>query len=246
MMGFFVCSVLLVAGSELSVAIIREYSYHERVEDWYRARWVCRVYYRDLATITTEEEHQRLVSIGDVTVSAWVGLYTVDMLVNTWRWSDGETTTYLNWKPGWPVLGLSNLDKKYAVMYNGFLYNDPWKYGHPFYCYRYLILVNESRTWEEALQYCNTYYTKLASLPEAAQLQQASSEMALSQTDSVWTGLRFMDGQWFWLSGESLGTLVSVPQCPARPYHCGALDVITNEWQNRDCNEKLNFLCHWR
>ncbi|KAG7332964.1 hypothetical protein KOW79_003099 [Hemibagrus wyckioides] len=110
---------------------------------------------------------------------------------------------------------------------------------------RYLILVKESKTWEEALEHCATHYTRLASLANVPQQQQANLELMLSQTETVWVGLRFMDGQWFWLSKDPVGSLDSLPSCPAQPYHCGAINITTNSWENRDCNEKLNFLCHW-
>ncbi|KAM9480714.1 snaclec 5-like [Clarias gariepinus] len=114
-----------------------------------------------------------------------------------------------------------------------------------FLCYKkHLILVKENKTWEEALSFCTTNYTGLASLPDATQVLQAKTEIALTQTVNVWTGLRFMDGNWFWLSGESTVNQDYLPSCPAQPYHCGALKTPTSIWENRDCNEKLNFLCY--
>ncbi|KAF7699342.1 hypothetical protein HF521_004084 [Silurus meridionalis] len=124
-----------------------------------------------------------------------------------------------------------------------------------FLCWRYLILVNELMTWEEALQYCTTEYTGFASLPNTTQIRQVNKELALTQTESVWVALRYIDGKWFWLSESPLGVdpgtgnppdpLVSMPSCPALPYRCGAINTKTNGFENRDCNEKLNFLC-WK
>ncbi|XP_053091058.1 macrophage mannose receptor 1-like [Pangasianodon hypophthalmus] len=255
-MKFFFCVFFLVASCGLSVGIIREYSYLNYTGNvyWYQAQWHCKNYYRDLATVTTAEEHQRLVAIGNNEESAWIGLYRTNTQ-NIWKWSDGEPVSYLNWQYNSPVNSFMTYDYDCTVVYRRYWTNDHCGQTHYFYCYRFLILVNESKTWEEALQYCTTNYTGLASLPYKTQLWQAKLELELTQTDSVWTGLYFMDGKWFWLNGEPLETLpgtgqpprtlVSLPSCPARPYHCGAFNIKTNIWENRDCNEKLNFLC-WR
>ncbi|KAK2848431.1 hypothetical protein Q7C36_010113 [Tachysurus vachellii] len=114
-----------------------------------------------------------------------------------------------------------------------------------FYCDRFLILVKEKKTWEEAQEFCRTNYTSLASVTSETSLSQLNLETVGTETESVWTGLRFMNGQWFWVSGEQLGSLVSMPSCPALSYRCGALNTTTNTLQNLNCNEKLNFVCYW-
>ncbi|XP_060734578.1 snaclec alboaggregin-A subunit alpha'-like [Tachysurus vachellii] len=114
-----------------------------------------------------------------------------------------------------------------------------------FYCDRFLILVKEKKTWEEAQEFCRTNYTSLASVTSETSLRQLNLETVGTETESVWTGLRFMNGQWFWVSGEQLGSLVSMPSCPALSYRCGALNTTTNTLQNLNCNEKLNFVCYW-
>ncbi|XP_046721081.1 C-type mannose receptor 2-like [Silurus meridionalis] len=256
-MKFFFCLCFLVVTCGLSVGIIREYSFHDLLYvTWTDAQWHCRRYYRDLATVTTTEENQRLVYTGKNDYSAWIGLYRSDANSLTWKWSDEEPISFLNWESGWPLPGSVTPVKNCAVVYNGVWYNDPCdsksKY---FYCYRYLILVNKLMTWEEALQYCTTEYTGLASLANTTQIWQANQELALTQTDSVWVALRYIDGKWFWLSESPLGVdsgtgnppdpLVSMPSCPALPYRCGAINTKTNGFENRDCNEKLNVLC-WK
>ncbi|XP_060734574.1 snaclec rhodocytin subunit alpha-like [Tachysurus vachellii] len=104
---------------------------------------------------------------------------------------------------------------------------------------------SEKKTWEEAQEFCRTNYTGLASVTSETSLRQLNLETVGTETESVWTGLRFMNGQWFWVSGEQLGSLVSMPSCPALSYRCGALNTTTNTLQNLNCNEKLNFVCYW-
>ncbi|KAF5890113.1 macrophage mannose receptor 1-like, partial [Clarias magur] len=114
-----------------------------------------------------------------------------------------------------------------------------------FYCYRYLILVQEEMTWNEAQEFCRTNYTGLASVTSETSLRQLNLETAQTQTESVWTGLRFMNGIWFWVSGEQLGSQVSLSSCPPSSYSCGSLNNNTNTLENRNCNDRLNFICYW-
>lgn len=70
----------------------------------------------------------------------------------------------------------------------------------------------------------------------------AESTSMTSQTLNVWTGVRFMDGSWFWVNQDPLENMFSAPSCPLMPFHCGALKAGDDVWENRDCNEKMNFL----
>ncbi|KAA0722216.1 hypothetical protein E1301_Tti019766 [Triplophysa tibetana] len=102
---------------------------------------------------------------------------------------------------------------------------------------------SEKLTWEEALEYCKVHHNDLASLPTELQLQLIKTGTLEAQTDSVWTGLRFLAGEWFWLDGKPLGDQVKLLACPVQPRRCGARNTKTDKWENRDCEEKLNFLC---
>ncbi|XP_046721270.1 snaclec 7-like [Silurus meridionalis] len=120
-------------------------------------------------------------------------------------------------------------------------------YSTSFYCYRFLILVKENKTWDEAQEFCRTNYTGLASVTSVSSLQQLKLETVETQTENVWTGLTLMDGTWLWVSGEPLGNLVSMPpQCPALPYRCGSLNTTSNTLNKQNCNDKLNFVCYWK
>ena len=105
-------------------------------------------------------------------------------------------------------------------------------------------MVKENKTWEEAYEHCRAQYTGLAFLSSVTQLNLAKKETNETQTVSVWTGLRFLAGEWLWVNGKPLGSLVSLPSCPAEPYRCGARNSKMDIWENRDCEEKLNFLCY--
>ncbi|GAA6082512.1 secretory phospholipase A2 receptor-like [Tachysurus ichikawai] len=107
-----------------------------------------------------------------------------------------------------------------------------------------LILVKEQKTWEEALQYCRMNYTALAYNIFDTQL--LLPETAAAETISVWIGLRLVDGEWMWVNGVQVKSLVSLPLCAVPYRRCVAYDINMHTYENRDCSEKLNFLCFKR
>uniref|UniRef100_A0A672KSF5 C-type lectin domain-containing protein n=1 Tax=Sinocyclocheilus grahami TaxID=75366 RepID=A0A672KSF5_SINGR len=120
--------------------------------------------------------------------------------------------------------------------YNGFC---PDK--RPFFCYfNYnLKLVTANMTWEDALIYCRDKFFDLASASEKYQLEILQDNSQASTTEAVWTGLHFLAGEWHWVSKS----FRHIPY-QEEPYRCGALNIMTNQWENRDCEEKLHFLCY--
>ncbi|KAI2668393.1 Aggrecan core protein [Labeo rohita] len=136
----------------------------------------------------------------------------------------------------------NNLDKWIGLFRNESDINQfLWSDGNFF---SYSSWYSEKKTWGEALQYCRTHHSDLATITTERQLQLTKTETIESQTDSVWTGLRYLVGQWFWVNNKTLGIETSLSQCPAQPCRCGARNTKTDKWENRDCDEKLNFLCN--
>lgn len=215
----------------------KEYIYISKLKNWYEAQTYCRENYKDLATITSNEEQQRLINSPLVDWSVgWIGL---NKPTSTWKWSDREPTNYVHWRATQPDNIMSHeCVKTFQTGWD----NDFCLYTLPFFCYRNWILVKEKKTWDEAQAYCKRNYNVLAS-PNSAIQELVEIVAAQSETVSVWFGLRFLDGKWFWLNKDPLNNLVSLPPCPAPNYRCGALNTDTNSWENRHCNEKLNFIC---
>ncbi|KAJ4922715.1 hypothetical protein JOQ06_003993 [Pogonophryne albipinna] len=67
-----------------------------------------------------------------------------------------------------------------------------------------------------------------------------------ASTDQVWTGLRFLAGQWFWTGdGEAVQDVDEEMQCGRTQSFCGVLvKNSTKRYETEDCSKKLNFLCY--
>lgn len=237
MENLFLFFLLIFHGG--SSTITRVHIHVSSKKNWADAQSYCRQKYKDLSTISSTEENERLrIMLGGNNNHAWIGMYRNSTNLDQFIWSDGDLqTNFYNWKSDQPNERNSNQN---CVEVDGTGWAD---YGCgnilAFFCY--MTLERDKKTWEEAVEHCRDNYTELASLTDNEHLQQAENNL-MGET-SVWVGLRFVAGQWFWLNAEPVGIEVSLPWCPAIPYRCGARNVVTRQWENRDCNNKLSFLC---
>ncbi|XP_027877817.1 snaclec rhodocytin subunit alpha-like [Xiphophorus couchianus] len=133
-----------------------------------------------------------------------------------------------------------------------YIQNDKWhtvncntKKG--FICYdERLVLVKEDKTWEEALEYCKNMKEgknyNLATLTTTDDHDFAREKAQLATTEEVWTGLRYLGDEWFWVGGEPV-QYQNIPSCPAK--RCGVLEKKRNSsFGIRDCNKRRNFFCY--
>ncbi|XP_026060747.1 C-type mannose receptor 2-like [Carassius auratus] len=235
--------ILLIVICGLTKALIIEHTFLSQPKNWTDAQNYCRTYYEDLSTVTSQEEQDMLLQLsrGNQNLK-WIGLYRHIRRNSNWMWSDGNSVSFTDWDNGQP----NNVNGSQYCVATNIKWNDYYcNYLLPFFCFKTkFILVKEKMTWEEALQYCRTHHTDLASITTERQLQLTKNKTRESQTESVWTGLRYLVGQWFWINNEPMGIQTSLPECPTKPCHCGARNTETDRWENRDCDEKLNFLCN--
>ncbi|KAI5624318.1 secretory phospholipase A2 receptor-like, partial [Silurus asotus] len=209
---------------------------------WNEAQEFCRNNYTDLATINSVDENNRCFQTGQIYFGGWTGLRKIS---GSWTWSDGQALQ--KWyNDSNSYIDYPTLDDFCVHMANGgYWLSDYCGYGKNFYCYRFLILVMEKKTWDEAQNWCKSNYTGLASLTSEASLRQLKLETAQTETVNVWTGLRFRNGNWSWVSGEPLGSLVLANRsCPVMTDSCGSLNTISNTINNQNCMDKLNFVCY--
>ncbi|XP_050971608.1 C-type mannose receptor 2-like [Labeo rohita] len=240
-------ALFMSAHCELTLTLIRKHIFINNPMTWIDAQKFCRENYADLSTIDSQEELTRFRSDSQQqaadSIESWIGLnkFSAD---SQWVWSDGSVIMSMPWSSGQPDHpSVSFCGKSIGGELHDYLCDKEY----PFFCYKWvpeLILVTERKSWEEAFEHCRTQHSGLACLPTSLHLFQANNKTADTQTPSVWTGLRFLAGSWFWVSGESLGSLVQLPVCPASPQYCGSRNLAAKSWESRDCTEKLNFVCY--
>ncbi|KAK2832842.1 hypothetical protein Q5P01_016731 [Channa striata] len=129
---------------------------------------------------------------------------------------------------------------------------------HSFTCYsRTAVLVKENKTWEEALNHCRaleavdpskpaTEYKNnrydLISLVTDDDYSYIQKKIKDATTDEVWTGLRFLAGEWLWVNGATV-QYDDIQSCPAEGF-CGILvKNSTAQFGISDCKQRKNFVC---
>ncbi|XP_064418080.1 C-type lectin domain family 4 member K-like [Latimeria chalumnae] len=109
--------------------------------------------------------------------------------------------------------------------------------------------VKELRTWNDALDYCRTKKTDLASI--RSQEEQEKVEKLVknsSDGDGVWIGLRKdrLFGFWFWMNDDESEYSNRGNGAKGDPLsdHCGRIDKENFTWSFKCCFSKLNFICY--
>lgn len=204
---------------------------------WDAAQNYCMANLNNLASVRNQQESTQLPKCNSG--ACWIGLKKdAD---NVWRWSDGSTASFLNWKGGQPdknkyCTTVGGGDQKWS--------SDVCDESHPFICNKeHLILVNEEMTWEEALDYCRSHFTDLPSVLTSDDFSYAQNAIQDAQTDQVWTGLRYLGSQWYWVHGNQLQT-PNLPVCPAQGRLCGTLPKTGMTLGTENCEEERNVICY--
>ncbi|CDQ69689.1 unnamed protein product [Oncorhynchus mykiss] len=255
-----VCTVLLLSnvleafwemgygGNQPYISVSGKHVYVHDQKKWLEAQEFCRKHYTDLSSISSVREQQQLQRRGDgwINLSTWIGLYREPHNLTGWRWSGGGYATYLGtWDKGQPN---NELGKNYGMIIGNTWYNVFEDLQKPFFCLK-LIVVRESKTWEEALEHCREKHTDLTSLVSETELLLAQRESREAQTTTthLWTGLRYLANRWLWVNGDPLEYEAwpqgGLHQCPAWNLRCGAI-TTEGAWEARDCQESLNFICY--
>ncbi|XP_035798069.2 uncharacterized protein LOC118469392 [Amphiprion ocellaris] len=216
--------------------------------NWTEARLYCQRHYTDMVRWNTASRADLvdLMSSNGVTI-IWTG-DRGDPQGASDNFTNGESEEILrelcfafgqDIEQGWP----------YAECQNEF----------PFICYEEdnLVIIKENKTWEDALKHCRemnascvddkghqTHCYNLLSLPDPSDYDFVMDKLYRATTDEVWTGLRFLGGEWWWLNGETVGDHEMLPECPSQWKHCGSISkYVSNRSVIRDCSERRNFMC---
>nr|XP_046255844.1 macrophage mannose receptor 1-like [Scatophagus argus] len=220
--------------------------YHKHTLSWYNAFQYCQGNMSDLATITKNNTNS-------FKKTGWIGLYRKGG--ETWSWTGVLSSDYRNWAPKQPL----NLDCASFDPVTQKCRSSECSEKSQFACSDdNLVLVKENKTWEDALNHCQsietpcsgvsgpcTYQHKLLSLEQLSDYNYVRDRIYRATTDEVWIGLRFLGGEWWWMNGKKLEDHEILPGCPSQWKHCGTLSKHdTNNWIIRDCSERRNFICY--
>eukprot|EP00064_Thunnus_orientalis_P006642 superscaffoldBa00000701_g6660 len=218
---------------------------------WSQAQSFCRHQHTDLVTIRNEIEN-----LDFLPGQGWLGLYRADS-TSKWKWSRGdEIANFTTWKGNEP-----DLDENcaYKRKFDHAWHSHPCSYTHTVMCYdERLVLVKEQKTWEEALVHCRAleavdpnqpadsyrnHRYDLATLLTPDDYNFAREKVQEATIDEVWTGLRYLAGQWLWISGEEV-QYMDIHGCPSQRF-CGALVKNgTSFLKIRNCKQRKYFFCY--
>uniref|UniRef100_A0A3Q4I532 C-type lectin domain-containing protein n=1 Tax=Neolamprologus brichardi TaxID=32507 RepID=A0A3Q4I532_NEOBR len=104
-------------------------------------------------------------------------------------------------------------------------------------------VLSESRTWEEALEYCRAHHDDLASVAPKTDVLLNQRELPKhNTTEHIWIGLCFLSRDWLWVDRQVMDYAAwgegGKPWCPH-----AKMKWTEGVWGAHDCEEKLNFLC---
>ncbi|XP_042258124.1 macrophage mannose receptor 1-like [Thunnus maccoyii] len=218
----------------------------KKTKTWPEAQSYCREKHTDLVSGLNQLEDEELIR---KIKNSHLGIYWVGMFRDNWRWSDGSPSSFRHWDHNY--FDNQSVEKKCAVTMLD--ETGRWQTGNcddkkSFFCYDdKVILINENKTWEEALYYCREKYRDLVSITNPDEQSWVEKRAKIADSPFVWLGLRYtctLDF-WFWVSDE----VVSYKNwaSPGQKDECdmsGAMDRGgQHQWIRHLDNEKFNFIC---
>uniref|UniRef100_A0A3Q4GLK1 C-type lectin domain-containing protein n=1 Tax=Neolamprologus brichardi TaxID=32507 RepID=A0A3Q4GLK1_NEOBR len=199
-----------------------------RTKSWTQAQNYCRQHHTDLASGLDQiysEEFKTLQNSKEL----WISLFR-----DSWRWSDGSNFSFRYWDMDSFNDGLNNRTSKTHSSL-GFVVTDN------------VILIQESKTWEEALYYCREKHHDLVSITNRQKQVWLQEKARNASTPFVWLGLRYTCtlGFWFWVTDEVIGynnwdSNSKVDVCDMS----GAINRAGEQkWVSKSDDNKFNFFC---
>uniref|UniRef100_A0A3B3CQB5 C-type lectin domain-containing protein n=1 Tax=Oryzias melastigma TaxID=30732 RepID=A0A3B3CQB5_ORYME len=226
---------------------------------WFDAQRYCRKNHTDLISGPQLEELQKhndvtanIIQLYDRTsVVNWNSLSSykyifIGLFRDAWTWSDGSSFSFRHWNLKYN----SSSEKNNCTMVNedGMWETRECNSKRSFFCYTdHVILINESRTWEEALYYCRHHHHDLVTITNLDDQRWVQEKTKNATTPYVWTGLRYTCtlGFWFWVSDEVVryknwASPEQVNECDMS----GAMETGgEHKWVKINAEEKFNFIC---
>ncbi|XP_068998020.1 macrophage mannose receptor 1-like [Embiotoca jacksoni] len=243
--------ILLISATWTLSSCVSQHQYFlvKTPKTWYEAQTYCRENGFDLATIDDMKEMQTVLQTveGKYDDAVWIGLSKGTDA--KWHWSladkhfykDGERD-YLIWgqknsyncvsyKDGKPLTSNCGYRQYYVCF-------DAEKHGRDQY-----VRTTDRLNWRNARDYCRTHHTDLASVRNEAE-NQIIQDVAAG--DRVFVGLFRDPWTWsdqtysslrYWRTSQAVNTAIGKESCVA------LLKSESGRWGERQCGEKLPFVC---
>uniref|UniRef100_A0A8C1AFJ6 Si:dkey-11o15.8 n=1 Tax=Cyprinus carpio carpio TaxID=630221 RepID=A0A8C1AFJ6_CYPCA len=239
-----------------------------RINDWKtwsEARRYCRDHYTDLVNVRNQTENQRILEA--VGGGVWIGLYRNRI------WSNGQNTSYEDWRPAVPdsaqqpdngqnVYGQWGLQHCTAVSFShlGRWTDEDCLSSLTFICYnrtctqssctRQYHFVNENKTWTEAQRYCRQNYTDLATIDNMEEMDRLIKRVRRTYYGKAWIGLYDDINSWRWsldnvmFDGEFKGWFVQQQVNSGGQSLCVYMSYYRGTWSEASCYYTLPFVCY--
>ncbi|XP_011490835.2 C-type mannose receptor 2-like [Oryzias latipes] len=214
--------------------------------NWTDAQSFCRDRHTDL--ISGPEQMKKLDGgkTKELIQQSEGGFVFIGLFRDAWQWSDGSSFSFRFWNLQYDD---EKNDSSCAMMNEGGRWSsENCSEEHPFICYDdHVILIKESRTWEEALYYCRHHHHDLVTITNMDEQRWVQEKTKKASSAFVWTGLRYTCtlGFWFWVSDEVVhyknwASPGQVNECDMS----GAMETGgEHKWFKRNDEEKFNFFC---
>uniref|UniRef100_A0A8C9SGV2 C-type mannose receptor 2-like n=2 Tax=Scleropages formosus TaxID=113540 RepID=A0A8C9SGV2_SCLFO len=240
--GFFVCYDGREQANQRYIFV------NQNNTNWMEAQRYCRENHTDLVSVRNQTENDIIHKMFTTGTWVWIGLYR-----DYWQWSDQRNSSFRYWAPGKPdnYDGNENCTvASFTQMHSGTWDDRQCGENHPFLCYDdLLILVQQNKTWNEALNHCRENNMDLVSVhsKEIQLIVEKKAEKAT--TTHVWLGLRYSCALnfWFWVSAQTVCYDNWAPGNETGNEHCGITGAVQSgrghQWVSLHEAEKLNFIC---
>ncbi|KAK6470010.1 macrophage mannose receptor 1-like isoform X1, partial [Huso huso] len=188
---FFFLALCAVASGHF-----RKYHFVEDRKSWFDAQSYCRENHTDLATIESQEEADNLSKTRDNGKNeAWIGLYR-DVKKN-WQWSNSDAVIINNLEAAHDIIKKSDITKESCVK----LFSSTVSFSECSNASERYILIEESKTWYEAQQYCRENHTDLVSIKCDTEKEKIKN-ITKDGDKAFWIGL--FNNPWKWSDGGDL------------------------------------------
>ncbi|XP_036072754.1 macrophage mannose receptor 1-like isoform X2 [Oryzias melastigma] len=221
--------------------------YAKEERNWTDAQNFCRSYHTDLLSGAEQIKNlngvkkEQLFPNGSKHDLVFFGLFR-----DAWQWSDGNNSSFRFWNLNYD--DEKNVSSCVMLNEKGRWNSEKCTETHHFVCHDdHVILINKSRTWEEALYYCRHHYHDLVTITNLEEQKWVQKKASKASTPYVWTGLRYTCtlGFWFWVSDEVVhyknwASPEQVNECDMS----GAMETGgEHKWVKKHDEEKFNFFC---